>query len=216
MCAGSGHREPLSDRSSRFGVTQVSPEAAIYVERLRDTLHDKHGRHRRKAGFDFLGLVITRYGLRLQFTVFFEVLNDLIADNGLMASHSDEGKGCRAGIGRRLPNDAQGVARLNGLRCSAGMALLFASLFSHSALPGWIQGVAILLSLALFAGYLTPVAAMVGLLLHALIWCRVGVGSAAYATLVILDLLSLALLGPGGYSADASLFGRRVIVVPPP
>jgi uncharacterized membrane protein YphA (DoxX/SURF4 family) len=33
---------------------------------------------------------------------------------------------------------------------------------------------------------------------------------------LILNAAALALLGPGAYSLDARLFGRRVVVVPPP
>jgi uncharacterized membrane protein YphA (DoxX/SURF4 family) len=33
---------------------------------------------------------------------------------------------------------------------------------------------------------------------------------------LLLNAIALALLGPGAYSLDARLFGRRVVVVPPP
>lgn len=102
------------------------------------------------------------------------------------------------------------------LRCSVAIAMLFESGFSHPVSPGWIQALAILLSIALFAGYMTPIAAAICLFFHALIWCRLGVGSMALAIIMCLDLIALALLGPGGYSVDAFRFGRRVIVVPPP
>lgn len=102
------------------------------------------------------------------------------------------------------------------LRSSVAIALPFESALCHPALPGWMQAVAILLSITLLAGYLTPIVAVVCLFVHALIWCRVGTGSTADAIIVCLDLTALALLGPGGYSVDAFRFGRRVIVVPPP
>jgi hypothetical protein len=102
------------------------------------------------------------------------------------------------------------------LRTSAAMALLFESAFWHSAWPGWIQTVGILLSIALLAGYLTPVIAAICLFVHALIWCRFGMGSTGCAIIVCLDLIALALLGPGGYSVDAFRFGRHVISIPPP
>ena len=54
-----------------------------------------------------------------------------------------------------------------------------------------------------------------GLLLHGLIWFKYGAGNAAVAILVSLDAIALALVGPGGYSVDASRFGRRVVVLPP-
>ena len=96
------------------------------------------------------------------------------------------------------------------------MALIFDSALRRPALPGGIQAIAILLSIALLAGYLTPVVAAFGLFAQALIWFRFGVAGTAYTVIVCSDLIALALLGPGGYSVDASRFGRRVIVVPPP
>jgi hypothetical protein len=102
------------------------------------------------------------------------------------------------------------------LRSSVATALLFESAYCRSASPGWIHTAGILLSIALLAGYLTPIVAAICLFVHVLIWCRIGVGSAAFAIIVFLDLIALALLGPGGYSVDASRFGRHVIVIPPP
>jgi hypothetical protein len=101
------------------------------------------------------------------------------------------------------------------LRSSVACALLAEGYSYRQGLPAWLQGAAILLSLALFAGYLTPIAAALGLLLHGLIWFKYGAGNAAVAILVSLDAIALALVGPGGYSVDASRFGRRVVVLPP-
>jgi hypothetical protein len=73
---------------------------------------------------------------------------------------------------------------------------------------------ALLISISLAIGFLTPflsviacVSAVANVLngLHA---------SALIAVFPILDAAALALLGPGAYSVDARLFGRRVIVVP--
>jgi hypothetical protein len=78
-----------------------------------------------------------------------------------------------------------------------------------------MQGAALLLSITLFAGYLTPIAAAMALLFHGLIWLSLGSGNAAVAIIVSLDVIALTLVGPGGYSVDASRFGRRVVVLPP-
>jgi hypothetical protein len=102
------------------------------------------------------------------------------------------------------------------LRCSIAIALHFENGFSHPVLPTWIQALAILLSITLFLGCLTPIVAAICLFFHALIWCLLGVGSTAFAIIICLDLIALGLLGPGGYSVDAFRFGRRVIVLPPP
>ena len=47
------------------------------------------------------------------------------------------------------------------LRCSVAIALLFENGFSHPVLPTWIQALAILLSITLFLGYLTPIVAAI-------------------------------------------------------
>jgi len=100
------------------------------------------------------------------------------------------------------------------LRSSAAMALLVEVNGPREDVPVWIKSAAIVLSVTLFAGYLTPVAAAIGLLLHGLIWLTLGGGSAAIVIIVSLDIIALALLGPGAYSVDASRFGRRVFVLP--
>jgi hypothetical protein len=79
-----------------------------------------------------------------------------------------------------------------------------------------MQGCAILLSIALAAGYQTPIIAVLGMLLHGLVWAQSGIGGVVGVTIVSLDMLALALLGPGAYSVDAYRFGRRVLVLPPP
>lgn len=72
-----------------------------------------------------------------------------------------------------------------------------------------------LIALSLSIGFLTPFLAVIA--------CASGVanlliGSHAgnlISVFLILDATALALLGPGAYSLDARLFGRRVMVVPP-
>ena len=100
------------------------------------------------------------------------------------------------------------------LRSSAAIALLVGNSGHPQDLPVWIKSAAIILAITLFAGYLTPIAAAIGLPPHGLIWLTLGGGSAAIVIIVSLDIIALALLGPGAYSVGASLFGRRVVVVP--
>ena len=101
------------------------------------------------------------------------------------------------------------------LRASVAFALLLEDYAHRRELSGAIQGVVILLSTALCAGYLTPIAAALALLIHGLIWSSLGVSSAGGAIILSLDAMALALLGPGEYSIDAYRFGRRVVVLPP-
>ena len=114
-----------------------------------------------------------------------------------------------------FPPGWPGIGLLS-LRSSVAIALMAENYGHRQGLPGWIQGAVILLSLTLFAGYLTPIAAAIGLLLHSLIWFKSGGSSAAVAIIVSLEMLAVALLGPGAYSVDAYRFGRRIVVLPPP
>jgi uncharacterized membrane protein YphA (DoxX/SURF4 family) len=98
------------------------------------------------------------------------------------------------------------------LRSSVTIALLGDAYSQHSTLPGWIRATVTLLCLTLSAGYLTPFAAAMALSLHAFIWARFGIGNTFYGTVVCLNSISLAVLGPGGYSVDATLFGRRLLI----
>jgi|SRR5579863_7463625 len=100
------------------------------------------------------------------------------------------------------------------MRSSVAIALLIEGFCQRQGLPGWVHAAAILLSIALFAGYMTPIAAAIGMLCHWLIWFRLDVNAAA-AIIVSLDMMALALLGPGAYSVDGYRYGRRVLEFPP-
>jgi hypothetical protein len=83
-------------------------------------------------------------------------------------------------------------------------------LTQHASIPGVAL---ILLSLALLAGLLTPIAALVAAAIEA---TMLGTGASASIALMLqgpMICVSLALLGPGGYSLDARLFGSRVVVL---
>jgi hypothetical protein len=116
-----------------------------------------------------------------------------------------------------FPPGWPGVALLL-LRASVAIALLVETYAQRQSLGGWMQVAAILISLAISVGYLTPIAAAAALLFHALIGLVAGGGlnGAAVAIVLSLDALALALLGPGAYSFDSRRFGRRLVVLPPP
>ena len=114
-----------------------------------------------------------------------------------------------------FPSGLPGSALLL-LRASVAIALSGAHYSHQPDLSGWIQVASIAVSVALFIGYLTPIVAMMGLVLHTLIWCGLGIGSPAVATTVSIDAVALALLGPGAYSVDYYRFGRRQVILPPP
>jgi uncharacterized membrane protein YphA (DoxX/SURF4 family) len=76
---------------------------------------------------------------------------------------------------------------------------------------------ALLVSLCLTIGALTPYLSFV-VCVYALV-NLFGASSRLDELLLaslMLNAVALALLGPGAYSVDARLFGRRVVVVPPP
>lgn len=74
-----------------------------------------------------------------------------------------------------------------------------------------LAGSSVAAGLALLAGALTPAAVLaVSLLLLA----RLAEGAGQTTLLLLVMAVALGLLGPGAYSVDARLFGRREIEVP--
>jgi len=115
-----------------------------------------------------------------------------------------------------FPPGLPGLALLL-LRLSVAVALLLHSYAYRDALPGWVHGTAILISLVVSVGYLTPLGAVAALAYHMLMGLGLGVGVDAMALALVpsIDALALALLGPGAYSIDSRRYGRRVVVLPP-
>ena len=105
-----------------------------------------------------------------------------------------------------------GVALLILRACACGFLLLCASTHAQLASLSWtLFGVAAIV-LLLGVGVLTPVACAVGGLIQA--YCMAhGAGAEVWqAVCTLMVFLALSLLGPGAFSIDARLFGRRLIV----
>jgi hypothetical protein len=114
-----------------------------------------------------------------------------------------------------FPHGAPGVALLL-LRISVAATFLIAAAnrFGISS-TSLLFVVALLVSISLSIGFLTPVLSAVVCFaagLNALIGPSQGNFLCIFC---IFDAAALALLGPGAYSLDARLFGRRVTVVTP-
>jgi uncharacterized membrane protein YphA (DoxX/SURF4 family) len=79
----------------------------------------------------------------------------------------------------------------------------------------------IILGVALLFGILTPIAGVLAALVNlltAISLHQTQVENAHAGAFAVIDVLvmsiAIVLLGPGAYSADASLFGRREIIIP--
>ena len=110
-----------------------------------------------------------------------------------------------------FPSGPAGIALCLLRVCTiAGLAL---SLMHQVPGPNmWEYYFAVAGAAGLLFGLFTPIACFVPLVLEA---CSLQVSTAPWETLLhMLTALSLLLLGPGSYSVDAILFGRRKIVPP--
>jgi hypothetical protein len=114
-----------------------------------------------------------------------------------------------------FPGAAAGFALIILRACAGGSLLVGAFTHGHLVVPSWtVIGVGAILLLT-GAGALTPIACGVGILIEAF-YLPHSVGLDLWQTaLAIMIFLALALLGPGAFSVDARLFGRRLIVPHP-
>jgi uncharacterized membrane protein YphA (DoxX/SURF4 family) len=114
-----------------------------------------------------------------------------------------------------FPAGPPGVALLVLRLCVA--ALLFIDQAARLAWPTplWLAIASVLAASAVAVGFLTPLFALACGVLE----LTASVSLAQWATPFLVLELSLAvvaaLLGPGAYSIDALLFGRRMVVLPP-
>jgi len=114
-----------------------------------------------------------------------------------------------------FPAGAPGIALLM-LRLSVAV-MLFIDPAGRVLWPAtlWLSVMSFVAALAVVAGFLTPILALIcgALKVYALIGTAPGI-----APLIVLALLlssAVAMLGPGAYSVDARMFGRRVVLLPP-
>jgi hypothetical protein len=128
------------------------------------------------------------------------------------------------GVGRRIysaavqrlfsmfPGGTAGVGLLVLRLCCASAILTVPFSRGLSVVPSWTAVGVALLALLMVAGALTPLACAVGALEEASYLLRGHGMDPQYVVFALLVTLALGLLGPGAFSVDARLFGRRRIV----
>ncbi len=114
-----------------------------------------------------------------------------------------------------FPSGRPGIALVIMRLCLAGMLLLHAYRFGPIVSLSWSMPVLVLIAIALCLGVMTAIAGI--------LYCVAEIGfvftaTGFDATVLILSIpvaIALVFLGPGAYSLDARIFGRRVIVLSP-
>jgi len=112
-----------------------------------------------------------------------------------------------------FPSGAPGVGLIL-LRIAVSVQLLEIGWFDSGRLPQWIGFLCVLFATLLFLGVLTPAVAVLAALTTGFDLLGCSVALLVPLATIICSTLALALLGPGAYSLDAKLFGRRLVEFP--
>jgi hypothetical protein len=112
-----------------------------------------------------------------------------------------------------FPSGAPGFGLLI-LRLTVGLSLHLDASGNLARNPnGWVFAGLLTLSILLAAGLVTPLVAALCGVTEIVLLLMSGTGLSLAAVMVPVYSLPLLLLGPGAYSLDSRLFGRRVLIL---
>ena len=77
----------------------------------------------------------------------------------------------------------------------------------------WILAAPAALGIAICLGLLTPLVAVLTIVFEVTTWAATGGPIGTVHVCAVLNAVGLSLLGPGAYSLDARLFGRRQLIL---
>jgi hypothetical protein len=114
-----------------------------------------------------------------------------------------------------FPTGAPGIALLL-LRISLAAAILDGGPVCLDRRPPNLVCLALAgLSVLLCLGLLTPIVSIIAFGIELAVFLLASAGEWRFFVLTCATGVALAMLGPGAYSVDAKLFGRREVVFPP-
>jgi hypothetical protein len=109
-----------------------------------------------------------------------------------------------------LPGAALFLLRL----CVIGMLFDSTVQGSSSGVSPWRIVALALTGLFLLSGAFTPIATLLSIILEAFSWPTWDMLRSFEFSIQVLVMIALFLLGPGAYSIDSRMFGRRLILPP--
>jgi uncharacterized membrane protein YphA (DoxX/SURF4 family) len=109
-----------------------------------------------------------------------------------------------------FPSRSAGLALLV-LRCTVVFSLLYKQLFASAETSSYVVELLVISAIAISLGLLTPYFAIVLIVLQGFSACARNSGNVEQSIELALYLGVLTVLGPGAYSFDALLFGRRLV-----